>query len=171
MRILRSKEVYRSKIFWVTEDEAADPSGFEIRRSIVRHAGSAVMMAVEDDRVLLVKQFRLPAEKDLWELPAGKVDDGETPLEAAKRELVEETGYHAESWEPLVSYYPTPGFVQEKMHLFLASKLTKGTATPMEDERIETRWFKRSELREMVHTGAIEDGKTLVGFLLWDSRP
>lgn len=170
MNILRSKEVYRSKIFWVTEDEASDPSGFEIKRSIVRHAGSAVMLAADQDRVLLVKQFRLPAQKDLWELPAGKVDEGETPLEAAKRELIEETGYHAETWEPLVAYYPSPGFVEEKMNLFVATKLTKGEATPMEDERIEVRWFGREELRRMISAGEIEDGKTLVGFLLWDSR-
>ncbi len=170
MKIFSSKEVYRSKIFRVTEDEAADPSGFKIQRSIVRHAGSAVMMAVEAERVLLVKQFRLPAQKELWELPAGKVDEGETPLEAAKRELIEETGYRADRWEPLIAYYPSPGFVEEKMNLFLATGLTKGTAEPMEDERIEVRWFGREELREMIHAGQIEDGKTLIGFLLWDSR-
>ncbi len=162
--------MYRSKIFRVTEDVATDPSGFEIHRSIVRHAGSAVMIAVEENRILLVKQFRLPAQKDLWELPAGKVDEGETPLEAAKRELVEETGYSANRWEPLIAYYPSPGFMEEKMNLFLATNLTKGTATPMEDERIEVRWFGREELREMVYAGEIEDGKTLVGFLLWDGR-
>lgn len=165
---MQSKEVYRSKIFRVTEDVAQDPSGFEIRRSIVRHAGSAVMMATEGDRVLLVRQFRLPAGKDLWELPAGKVDEGETPIEAAKRELIEETGYTADSWEPLAAYYPTPGFVEEKMHVFHATGLHQGRATPMEDERIETRWFGREELRAMVRNGEIEDGKTLIGFLLWD---
>jgi len=169
VKIISSNEVYRSKIFRVTDDRASDESGFEIHRAIVRHAGSAVMMAVEEDRVLLVRQFRLPAGKELWELPAGKVDEGEQPLDAAKRELQEETGYSAKNWRPLVSFFPTPGYVEERMTLFLATELTAGEATPMDDERIETRWFGREELRKMVYAGEVEDGKTLIGFLLWDA--
>src|SRR5580693_4418721 len=97
MKINSSHEVYRCRLFWVTEDEASDPkTKFEIKRSVIRHNGSAVMMAVDEKkRILLVRQYRLPADKYMWELPAGKVDDGETPLQAAKRELVEETGYKA----------------------------------------------------------------------------
>ncbi len=170
MKIVSSKEVYRSKIFRVTEDEATDNSGFAIKRAIVRHPGSSVMLAAEEDRILLVRQFRLPAGKELWELPAGKVDEGETPLEAAKRELIEETGYTAERWEPLASYFPSPGFLEEHMHLFLAEGLQKGTATPMDDERIETRWFGREEVNRLIDAGEMEDGKTLIGFLLWDRR-
>lgn len=170
MKLVESKEVYRSKIFSVTEDRAADESGFEIHRAIVRHAGSAVMIAVEGDRVLLVKQYRLPAGKDLWEIPAGKVDEGESVLEAAKRELGEETGYRADHWELLTEYYPSPGYVEEKMSLFLASGLTKGKATPMDDERIEIRWFGRDEINAMIESGEMEDGKTLIAFLLWDRR-
>ncbi len=161
--------MYRSKIFRVTEDRASDASGFEIHRAIVRHAGSAVMMPVEENRVLLVRQFRLPADKELWELPAGKVDEGEDLLEAARRELKEETGYAAKNWRTLVSFFPTPGYVEERMTLFLATELTAGEAAPMDDERIETRWFGRDELRKMVYSGEIEDGKTLIGFLLWDA--
>src|SRR2546430_1212183 len=115
MKITSSKEVYRCKLFHVTEDQAVDPkTKFEIKRSVVRHAGSAVMMAVDKrNRVLLVKQYRLPAEKYLWELPAGKVDSGEKPLQAAKRELIEETGYRARKWTKLVSFWASPGYVQE----------------------------------------------------------
>ncbi len=171
---MESKEVYRSKIFRVTEDHAVEDNGsengFEIHRAIVRHAGSAVMIAVEEDRILLVKQYRLPAGKDLWEIPAGKIDDGESALEAAKRELGEETGYRADHWELLTEYYPTPGYVEEKMSLFLATGLTKGEATPMDDERIEIRWFGRDELNALIEKGEMEDGKTLIGFLLWDRR-
>lgn len=169
MKITNSKEVYKCSLFRVTEDEAVDPkSGFEIKRAVVRHIGSAVMMAVDEKkRVLLVRQYRLPADKYLWELPAGRMDPGETPLQAAKRELAEETGYKARKWKKLASYYASPGFVQERMTIFLATELTAGEATPMEDERIETRWFTSRELAELIRKQKIEDGKTLIGFMAW----
>jgi len=166
MKLTESKKVYTCKLFTVTEDKAIDPkSKFEIKRSIVRHPGSAVMLAMDDKkRILMVRQYRLPAGKHLWELPAGKVDEGETPLQAAKRELTEETGYKAKTWRKLASFFASPGFVQEKMTVFLATELTAGEATPMEDERIETRWFPRKELRAMIRSGQIEDGKTIIGY-------
>ncbi len=152
----------------MTEDKAADPkTGFEIKRSVVRHAGSAVMLAVDEKkRILLVRQYRLPAGKYLWELPAGKLDAGEKPLQAAKRELTEETGYQARTWKKLVSFYLSPGYVAERMTIFLATDLTEGEATPMEDERIETRWFKRKEIGAMIEDGKIEDAKTMIGYLM-----
>ena len=168
MKIISSQEKYRCKLFWVTEDDARDKTGFELKRSVVRHNGSAVMMAVDDKkRVLLVRQYRLPADQYMWELPAGKVDEGEKPLQAAKRELVEETGYTAKKWKKLLSFYPSPGFVQEKMNIYLATDLSAGEATPMDDERIEARWFKRAELDDLIKKGKIEDGKTLAGYLFW----
>jgi ADP-ribose pyrophosphatase len=172
MKITESREVYSCKLFRVTEDRAVDPkAGFEISRSVVRHAGSAVMMAVDEKkRILLVRQYRLPAEKYLWELPAGKLDPGETPLQAAKRELIEETGYRARSWTKLASFFVSPGYVQERMTIYLATDLTAGDATPMDDERIEPRWFTRKELAEMIHSGKIEDAKTMIGFLTWQAR-
>jgi ADP-ribose pyrophosphatase len=154
MKIVSSHEVYKCGLFRVTEEEATDPSGFHIKRSIVCHMGSAVMMAVDKkNRILLVRQFRLPAAKSLWELPAGRLDEGEKPLEAARRELIEETGYKARNWKKLVSYWPSPGFVDEKMTIFLATGLTAGEAHPMDDERIECRWFKRKELDKMIRDG------------------
>src|SRR6516164_662330 len=99
MKIISSKEVYACGLFRVTEEEAEDKS-WHIRRSVVRHAGSAVMMAVDaKNRIMLVRQYRLPADRYLWELPAGKIDDGESALQAAKRELVEETGLQAGKWK------------------------------------------------------------------------
>ena len=170
MKITSSHEAYRCRLFWVTEDQAVDPkTKFAIDRSVVRHNGSAVMMAIDEKkRILLVRQYRLPAGKYLWELPAGKVDPGETPLAAAKRELIEETGYRAKKWQKLVSFFPSPGFVAERMTIFVATGLTAGTATPMDDERIETRWYTRKELAEMIRTGKIEDGKTIIGFHRWN---
>ncbi len=172
MKHTKSKEVYQCRLFRVTEDEARDPkTGFTIKRAIVRHRGSAVMMAVDEKkRILLVRQFRLPAKQYMWELPAGSVDPGEKPLQTARRELAEETGYKAKKWEKLVSFYPSPGFVDERMTIYLATGLTAGTATPMDDEQIEARWFTARELDELIRAGKIEDGKTVVGFLMWRRR-
>lgn len=171
MKVISSKEVLKNKLFRVVDEVATDPSGFEIHRNIVRHPGSAVMMAVDnEDRVLLVKQFRLPAQKELWELPAGRLDPGESPEEAAKRELREETGFDAKEWTLLSSFWASPGYVDEKMNLFLAKDLTEGKAEPMEDERIEIGWFGKDELQQMVRRGEIQDAKTLVGYFLWLDR-
>ena len=172
MKITSSREVYQCKLFRVTEDRAADlKTGFEIKRSVVRHAGSAVMMAVDrKNRVLLVRQYRLPAGKYLWELPAGRLDPGEKPLQAAKRELIEETGYRARQWRRLASFWVSPGYVEERMTIYLATHLTAGEATPMDDERIETRWFTRKEMAELIHDGKIEDAKTMIGFMTWRQR-
>jgi ADP-ribose pyrophosphatase len=167
MKITSSKQVYDCGLFRVTEDTARDPkTGFEIKRSVVRHIGSAVVMAVDaKKRVLLVRQYRLPAERYLWELPAGRLDPGETPLKAAKRELAEETGVKAREWSKIASFWVSPGYVQERMTIFLARDLTEGTATPMDDEQIETGWFTRKQIAEMIAKGQIQDAKTMIGFL------
>ncbi len=168
MKLTSSKELLKTKIFSVTEDEAIEPGGFHIKRAIIQHPGSAVMMAIDQKkRILLVRQYRLPARQFLWELPAGRVDAGETPLKAAKRELIEETGMRAKRWSRLVSYYPSPGFLAEKMNLFAATELIEGESAPMEDERIETRWFAARDVQEMIRSGKIIDGKTITGFLMW----
>jgi len=170
MKLISSKEVYKCDLFSVTEDHATDGMGYEIRRSIVRHAGSAVMMAVDaKKRILLVRQYRLPAARMMWELPAGKIDPGEKPLQAAKRELIEETGWRARNWKKLVSFYPSPGYIGEKMTIFLATDLTEGEAQPMEDERIECRWFSSAEIDRMLKSETIIDGKTMIGYLTWKS--
>jgi ADP-ribose pyrophosphatase len=168
MKLISSRVRYRCSIFTVSEDHAVEPGGFEIRRAVVNHRGSAVMMPVDArNRVLLVRQFRLPARASMWELPAGRVDPGETVLAAAKRELAEETGYRARHWRKLVSFYASPGYVAEKMTIFVATGLTAGKAQPMEDENIHSRWFTSRELDRMIRTGKIADGKTLIGYLVW----
>lgn len=168
MKIISSEELLKTPIFTVTQDHAVDPEGFEIKRAIIRHQGSSVIMPVDKKgRVLLVRQYRLPAKSYLWELSAGRMDPGETPLQAAKRELKEETGYKAKKWTRLASYWPSPGFLEEKMHVFMAEDLSEGEQTPMEDERIETRWFTKKQLNQLIADRKVEDGKTLIGYLVW----
>jgi ADP-ribose pyrophosphatase len=168
MKLISSKEITQTPIFTVTLDQALDPDGFEIKRAIVQHGGSAVIMPVDDKhRILLVRQYRLPARRYLWELPAGRIDDGEKPLQAARRELTEETGYRARHWKKLSEFYPSPGFLAEKMTIFLATELTGGEAKPMEDERIQIRWFTAKEIDDSIRTGKTLDAKTTIGFLKW----
>jgi ADP-ribose pyrophosphatase len=170
VKLISSEERYRTPIFWVTQDRALDPDGFEIHRAIVQHNGSAVMMPVDSKgRVLLVRQYRLPARRYLWELPAGRLDPGETVLKAARRELREETGYRARKWKKLVSFWASPGYVAEKMTIYVATELEAGDARPMEDERIKTRWFTPREIEQAIQAGRIADAKTIVGYLLWRS--
>ena len=168
MKLVQSKELLKTSIFRVTEDHAVDPEGFQIKRAIIQHEGSAVMMPVDEKgRILLVKQYRLPARQYLWELPAGRLDPGETPLKAAKRELGEETGLKAKKWTKLAFFYPSPGFLAENMTIFLAEDLKQGDAKPMEDERIETHWYKPKQIDEMIRAGKIQDGKTMIGYFQW----
>jgi ADP-ribose pyrophosphatase len=168
MKIISSVEKYSNRLFTVSEEHAVDPDGFEIKRSIVHHRGSAVMMPVDDrKRVLLVRQYRLPAERFLWELPAGSVDPGEKPFQTAKRELKEETGYRARNWKKLITFFPSPGFLTEKMTIFLATGLTAGAPTPMDDERIAPRWFTAREIETAMDAGDIVDAKTMLGYFFW----
>jgi ADP-ribose pyrophosphatase len=168
MKIISSEEICRTPIFWVTVDHAVDPGGFEIKRAIVQHAGSAVMMPVDEKgRILLVRQYRLPARAYLWELSAGRIDPGETALVAAKRELKEETGFKAKQWTKLCHFFGSPGYVAEKMTIYVAEELTAGVATPMEDERIETRWFTLKEIEALIADGTIVDAKTIIGYTHW----
>jgi ADP-ribose pyrophosphatase len=168
MKLISSVEVLKTRVFRVTEDHAVDPDGFEIQRAIVQHNGSAVMMPVDPlNRLLLVRQYRLPARKYLWELPAGRIDEGETALKAAKRELIEETGYRAKKWTKLAHFFPSPGFLAETMTIYVARELTAGKATPMDDERIECQWFHMHEVETMIEKGQVQDAKTLIGWAWW----
>ena len=169
-KVLSSREVYRGPAFWVTTDHVQEPSGVTGRRDIVRHTGSVVILAVDDTgrepQVLLVRQYRHAARQCLWELCAGRMDEGENELVAAKRELLEETGYSARNWKRVLRYYASPGFVAETMALYFATGLRAGTAQPEEDEAIEVKFFPLRKIVDLIMTGKIFDGKTISG-VLW----
>ena len=169
-RLLSSREVYRGPVFWVTTDQVIEPGGIRARRDIVRHSGSVVILAVEErlsqPGLLLERQYRHAAQQCLWELPAGRIDPGENELAAAKRELLEETGYTATRWQRILRFYASPGFVAETMNVYLARGLRSGPAQPEEDEVIQQRLVPLETAVRMVLRGRIRDAKTICG-VLW----
>jgi ADP-ribose pyrophosphatase len=184
VKILSSKVAYRGPVFSITSDQVKEPSGVTVRRDIVRHSGSVVMMAVEgsnllargkksprpksaaEPRVLLVRQYRYTVNDFIWELPAGRIDEGEDELPAAKRELLEETGFTAERWKRVLYFYVSPGFLDETMAVYLAEDLKPGQAQPEEDEFIVKRFFSLSQALKMVMSGKVRDAKT-ISSVLW----
>jgi len=174
-RVVSSKTVYKGKVFSVTADHVVEPGGVEARRDVIRHNGSVVILAVDHSRsttdpdILLIRQYRHAAGQFLLELPAGRIEPGEKLIPAAKRELIEETGYRAKKWSSHVRYFASPGFLSEAMNVLLAQELTLGDAAPEDDERIEIRMTPLSEVLRMIHAGKILDGKTLVSVLLYAS--
>src|SRR5271165_1046652 len=168
--LLSSKTVFVGRVFSVTSDRVKEPNGIVAQRDVVRHSGSVVILAVDglglEPRVLLERQYRYAAEDYLWEIPAGRIDPGESPLAGAKRELKEETGYRAKNWKRALFFYPSPGFVDETMTVYLARGLTPGPAQPEEDESIECELLPLSQVIEMIFAGKIRDGKTIAA-VLW----
>ena len=171
--LLSSEVVYQGNLFRVLHDKLIEPGGKHSERDVIRHHGSVVILAIDttkskkDPWIVIERQYRHAALRYLWELPAGKLDPGEDPLEGAKRELAEETGYQARKWKPLVEYYGSPGFLGESMKVFIAEGLVAGDAHPEDDEQIEFRLVKLSDLLKMIDKGEIIDGKTLTSVLLY----
>lgn len=174
-RTVSSKTVFEGRVFWVTRDEVEEPGEVKATREVIRHNGSVVVLAVDaetnpkDPGILLIKQYRHAAGKMLLELPAGRIEPGEKLIPAGKRELIEETGYRAKRWSKHATYYASPGFLTETMTILLAEGLTLGEAAPEDDEKIELHMTPLSEVMGMIHAGKIQDGKTLIGVMLYDS--
>lgn len=169
-RVVSSRTVYRGPVFWVTSEQVIEPSGIRVLREVVRHTGSVVVLATTNGpgelHVLLERQYRHAANDFLWELPAGRIDKGEKPLAAAKRELLEETGYVAKQWKPILRFFASPGFVAEPMTVFWAQGLKAGAAQPEEDEVIEQHLIPLSKAMRMLLRGRIRDAKTIAS-VLW----
>lgn len=167
-QIVRSSIVYRGKIFGIRRDEVVEPSGVRTSRELITHPGSVVVLPVlPDGRVILIRQYRHAARQFLWELVAGRIDKGENPRQAAARELIEETGYRAKRFRVYLDFFPSPGFLEERMFIFLASGLKEGQASPEDDEKIETRAYRREQLEQMIQKRIIRDGKTIAGLLYY----
>ncbi|MGD0901943.1 MAG: NUDIX hydrolase [Terracidiphilus sp.] len=172
-QLLSSEIVFQCRLFRVHHDKLIEPGGRQSERDIIRHNGSVVILAMDrskdkkDPWIVVERQYRHAARQFLWELPAGKLEPGEDALAGAQRELAEETGYSAKKWKLLVEYYPSPGFLGESMKVFMAEGLVAGDAHPEDDEQIDFRLVKLSEILKMIEKGAILDGKTLSGVLLY----
>jgi ADP-ribose pyrophosphatase len=170
VRLISSRTVYRGPVFTVTTDHVQEPGGVRTRRDVIHHTGSIVVLAVDQSgatpRVLLERQYRHAAKDYLWELPAGRIDPGEGELEAARRELLEETGYTAAKWKRILKFYASPGFVAETMAVYLATGLQKGTAEPEDDEVIYKRLVPLPAAVKMVVSGTVRDAKT-ISSVLW----
>jgi ADP-ribose pyrophosphatase len=167
-RILRSKTIYSGPVFGIRRDELVEPGGARTTREMITHSGSVVVLPVlPDGRVLLIRQYRHAARQFLWELVAGRMDEGESPRKAASRELIEETGYRARRFRIFLDFFPSPGFLEERMFILLAEGLTEGTAQPEEDEKIASRAYERKELEQMIQKRVIRDGKTIAGLMYY----
>jgi ADP-ribose pyrophosphatase len=167
-KVLSSRVIYEGAVFGIRRDEIIEPSGVRTTREMITHPGSVVILPLlPDGRILLIQQYRYAAREYLWELVAGRMDPGENPRQAAARELIEETGYRAKRLRIFLEFFPTPGFLEEKMFLLLAEGLTPGKAEPEEDEKIISRAYSHEQLEEMIRKGKLRDAKTIAGILYY----
>ena len=161
--------VHTGRRIRVAVDTSTGPDGQTIRRDMIFHPGAVVILPVLDrDHVCLLRNHRFVVGETLWEIPAGTLEPGEPLEDCARRELAEETGYTAADWKYLGYLYASPGVMDEKLHLFLAQRLTAGTAKPEADEELEARTVELSDALRMCLSGEIKDAKTVTALLLWD---
>lgn len=171
MPFLSTQRIHTGKVLNLDIDTVEFPDGSTGTLEMIRHPGASAVLPFLDDpgepdpRALLIRQFRHAADGDIWEIPAGRLDPGEEPVDCAHRELAEETGYTATTIEPLISVFTTPGFTDEVIHLFVATGLTAGTPRREADEFVETHELRWSEVLRLVQSGEIRDGKTLAAIL------
>lgn len=167
-----SRRVYSGKVVSLDVDTVQFPNGSTGELEIIRHAGASAVvpflseMHSEDPEVLLIRQYRYAANGYVYEIPAGLLNEGETPEACARRELREETGYTAAEFFPLSTFFTTPGFTDERIHLFAATGLTPGQSELEADEFVELRPFSLATAIRMIESGEILDGKSMIALLL-----
>ena len=158
------RNVFTGRVIEVNVERVPLPNGSTAELEIIRHPGGAAVVAIDaDNRVCLLRQFRHAAGGWIWELPAGKIDNREPPLDTARRELEEEAGMAAGAWRPLGDYLSSPGVFTEVVHLFLATQLTPLPQRPEEHEVFEVHWLPFRDVLQMARSGELRDGKSLVG--------
>jgi ADP-ribose pyrophosphatase len=167
-KVVKSRMVFRGKVFGVRRDEVVEPGGLRVTREVIAHPGSVVVLPVmADGKILMIRQYRYATRQYLWELVAGRIDEGERVKKAAARELKEETGYKANRFTEFLELFPTPGFLEERMHILLAEGLEAGEAEPEADEKIISRAYTMEELQQMMKNGKLRDGKSIAGILYY----
>lgn len=171
VRVVSHRRVYDGKILSLELDEIREEGGAKALREVVRHRGSVAALPVDDEgRLVLVRQYRHPIGQTLWEVPAGLLEKGESPEQAVRREIEEEVGRRAGDLERLAVIHPTPGFCDEVLHLFRATRLEETPVRHDEDEVLEVKWFTLDEARRMMRAGELRDAKTLVALLMESER-
>lgn len=170
LKLLKRTEVYKGRVFNIIVDDVQYLSGNTSVREVAEHAGGGVALAVfPDRRIILIRQHRYPFNEFIWELPAGKLNPGESSLHCAQRELEEETGYAGRNWRKLTAMYTTPGFCSEVLHIYMATDLYETPAGRRLEEGEETMTMKIVPLPEaisMIERQEIVDGKTIAGIFL-----
>ncbi len=170
MEIVKKERVFKGKLLSIYKRFVKHDDGTVWERETASYDGNAAaIVAVDGNEVVLIKQFRPSVEETLLEIPAGRIDEGETPEQAASRELEEETGLKPLNLRKLVEFYPTPGFVDEKIYLFYADKFEKGSVHLDEGEVLRIFRLPVNEVEEYLFSNKIKDGKTFIG-LLWKVR-
>jgi len=167
-KTVSSNKIFAGKIIKLFVDEVLLPNGQHSKREIVKHPGAVATIAVtKDEKLVLVKQYRKALEKITLEIPAGKLEAGEEPVACARRELEEETGYRAKKMKPLYSFYTSPGFADEMIHLFWAEELEQGRVNPDQDEFVDLVELTMDECFAAIEAQQICDAKTILAVQLW----
>ncbi len=170
-RLIESTRVFKGLIFDVDRDRLLLEDGRETVREVVRHSGGAGGLPIfADGRVALVRQYRHPAGRELLEIPAGKIEEGESPDECARREIEAETGARPGKMEKIAEFYSTPGFCEEKLYVFLATGLEPASQDLDDDEALDVVYLSLDEAIALARKGEIEDSKTLIALLLAELR-
>ncbi len=168
-RTLSTTPLYSGRVISLQIDEVMLPNGKTATREIVKHPGAVAIMAIHENQLLVVAQYRKALEKIQVEIPAGKLEKGEDLLEAAARELEEETGYIAKSLTHVCSFYTSPGFADERLHLYFTDEIVPGMRNPDEDEFVEAEFITFEQAQAYIAAGFISDAKTMLTIFAWQT--